>query len=79
MALLASGLETVLYREFISEELESKIDAETLAHIRDRISKLAKVLVTYIKANAIVSTTVTGTCPVGGGPLTLGQGTGTIS
>lgn len=40
---------------------------------------IAEAVVDHITANAVVATTVTGTCPAGGGALTEGAGTGTIS
>lgn len=76
MALSASGLKSAMLDAL---DLPQEIDAETRAHIEERVEKFADAIIDYITSNAEVTTTVTGVCPSGGGPLTGGAGTGTIS
>lgn len=59
--------------------LDDDIDAITRDIIEDRVDRLAEAIVLYIQSNALVTTTVIGVCPSGGGPLTGGTGTGTVA
>ena len=76
MSLSANGLKNAMLNEL---DLSQEIDGVSRAYIEDRIEKLANAIIEYITANADISTTVTGTCPPGGGPLVGGTGTGTVS
>ncbi len=50
--------------------------ADDSAKLKDFADAIAKAVVDEIKANAVVTTTVTGTLPTGTGPA---AGTGTVS
>ena len=76
MAMSTSGMKTAILTELNLDSVKDGLDAETKSLIEDRIERIAKAIVTYIKSNAVVSTVVATT---GSASAQTGTGTGTIS
>ena len=73
MPMTAAGMASAIIAAL---EIDDDLDAATRTIIIDRIDRLAEAIVTYIKSNALVSTTVVTT---GSASAQTGTGTGSIS
>jgi len=77
MALSKSGLKTRIINEFDAQD--SVNTSNGFSYISKFAEALANAIIDEITSNAVVATTVTGTCPAEGGLLVNGAGQGAIS